>query len=114
MSDADPDGLRRRATTVAALGAALVLGAALLVLGAHSMSSDLKCESDAGDSNYGEAEWTWVPLGTTCRWTEERNGFDRVEEIGWGPTAVVAVPALLGVVLCGTSAHLLSGRRDRR
>lgn len=88
------------------LGAGLVIGALLLVLAANYLSRDsLHCE-DAfvdGGSNYGEAEWSWVPLGTGCRWTGDRHGVDRVEEPGWGPTVIVGGMFVTGLGLLGTS-----------
>lgn len=93
-------GVRRR------FGVALLVGAVLLVLAAWFFSDDLNCEADAGESNYGEAEWSWFPVGTTCRWTEEVNGFDRFEEPGWAPTVVLA-----GMFLTGLGLALASPRQ---
>lgn len=86
------------------LGAGLLVCAVLLVLAANYLSSDLHCE-DAfvdGGSNHGEAEWSWVPLGTRCRWTEERHGIDRVDDPGWGPTIISGGMAVTGLALCAT------------
>ena len=88
------------------LGAGLVFGVVVLVLAANYLSRDaLRCEDALvdGGSNYGEAEWSWVPLGTTCHWTEERHGIDRVEEPGWGPTLLVGAMFVTGLGLLGTS-----------
>lgn len=81
--------------------------AALFVLGAWYLSGDLRCparpEDGPEESNYGEAEWAWFPIGTTCRWTEAVNGFDRVEEPGWAPTILIATMVVAGSVLVLTS-----------
>ncbi len=87
------------------LGAGLLVGAVLLVLAMNFISRDSSCE-DAfidGGSNYGEAAWSWVPLGTSCRWTEERHRIDRVKEPGWGLTATVGGMFVTGLGLLGTS-----------
>ena len=96
-------GRRARSGCVRTLGCVLGVAAIalplLLVLGAWFLSSDFDCEVTPGDSNFGTAEWTWLPVGTACRWTEELNGVDRLEAPGWLLTVVVAVTGLVGIVL---------------
>lgn len=97
------------------LGVGLVVGAVLLVLAAKYLSEDsLRCEDAIvdGGSNYGEAEWSWVPLGTACRWTEERHGIDRVEEPGWGPTIIVGGMFVTGLGLLGRRSGGDPGRTE--
>jgi hypothetical protein len=59
------------------------------------------CQQEPGDSNYGEASWTWFPLGLECTYTEEANGIDEHEPADWGLTVVVAGLAGSGVVIHG-------------
>lgn len=74
----------------ALLGVGLLACAAVFVLVAWFFSDDLRCPVDGEDSNYGEAEWSWFPIGTTCRWTEAQNGFTGSEGPGWLPTLLIA------------------------
>lgn len=96
------------------LGIAVLTSAALFVLGAWYFSDSLRCparpEDGPEESNYGEAEWAWFPIGTTCTWTEQDNGFDRVEEPGWAPTILIAVMVATGLGLLLTSAPRGPGR----
>ncbi len=80
-------------------GVAVLARALLLVLGAWFLSSDVACEVAPGDSDFGAAEWSWLTVGTPCRWTVGLNGFDRLDEPGWVLTIVVAGMALIGMVL---------------
>jgi hypothetical protein len=74
------------------------LGLAMLAVGLEALTgSDLGCEAKAGDSNYGQAGWSWLPLGSECTWTQQGNGFDGHEEPGWGLTAYVGVVLVAGV-----------------
>lgn len=91
-------------------GAALLAGAVLLVLAARFFSSDIQCEAGTGDSNYGKAEWSWMPVGTRCHWTERVNRFDRVEDASWGPTIIVAGMVVLGLTVLVTSRPRPSDR----
>lgn len=96
------------------LGMALVICAVLLVLAANYLSDDLRCEVEPDTSTYGEAEWSWLPLGTGCHWTEERNGFDRVEDPGWGPTLVVGGMMVTGLLLLWTPKVRRPGNSHRQ
>jgi len=90
--------------------------AALFVFGARFLSGNTSCparpEAFEGESNYGEAEWTWFPVGTTCRWTEVENGFDRVEEPGWAPTILIAAMLTTGLGLVLSSSSTRSDRAE--
>ena len=95
-----------------------VVGAGLLLLSVGSVAAanrmnswwnDLGCEADVGDSNYGESGWSWWPIGGTCEWTAERNGFARTETPDWAATAGVLGGAGVGVVFIG--AHVIVVRR---
>lgn len=92
------------------LGLALLAGATLIVSAARYLSDDLRCPVDGEESNYGEAQWSWFPIGTTCRWTAAQNGFDGVEGPGWMPTLLIA--SMVGVGLGLVSASTAAGRRD--
>jgi hypothetical protein len=98
------------------LGLAGLACAALLVFGAWFFSSNLSCparpETFEGESNYGKAEWGWFPIGTTCRWTEAENGFDRVEEPAWAPTILVVTMLTTGLGLVAISELARSGRSE--
>jgi hypothetical protein len=100
------------------LGIAVLASAAVLVFGAWYFSDGLRCpgtpEDGAGESNYGEAEWAWFPIGTTCRWTEADNGFDRIEEPGWAPTILIAAMLTTGLGLVLTSSPRRSDRLAKR
>ena len=85
------------------LGVALLACAVLLAGAAWFSSSDLRCEAQPGISEHGRAEWSWFPVGTTCRWTEVSNGFDRVEDPGPAPTIVIAGLLVTGLGLVLTS-----------
>ena len=85
------------------LGVTLVAGAVLLVAGARELSHDTHCEATIGDSNYGHATWSWLPLGTECRWTRAANGFEATREVGWGPTLLVSLVLAVGVAVVAAS-----------
>ena len=92
----------------------MLVCAALFVIGAWYFSNEVRCparpEDGAGESNYGEAEWAWFPVGTTCRWTEAENGFDRVEQPGWAPTILIAAMVTTGLGLVVSSTPSRSNR----
>jgi hypothetical protein len=92
----------------------VLASAGFFVVGAWYFSDDLRCparpEDGPEESNYGEAEWAWFPIGTTCRWTEADNGFDRVEEPGWAPTILIAAMVVTGLGLVLTSSPTGSDR----
>lgn len=69
------------------------LGAATWV----ALLGDMGCE--AGDSNYGDLEWSVVPPSPRCVWTERENGFAAKEDpsLGWSLWLVV-VAATSGLV----------------
>jgi hypothetical protein len=73
-----------------------------------SWTGDLGCESAPGSSNYGALQWSVVPPGPTCVFTEEVNGFAHVDE----PTPVMSV--WLVVLVLGTFVCLTLIRRARR
>lgn len=87
------------------LGIGVLACAAFFVVGGWYFSDDLRCPASPDESNYGEAEWRWFPIGTTCRWTEAKNGFDRVEEPGWAPTILIATMLVTGSGLVLSSFH---------
>jgi hypothetical protein len=74
-------------------------GVGMLALGLEmreASAGSLACEAKAGDSNYGQSEWSWFPLGLDCTWTRQSNGFDAHDRAGWGLTAYMAGVVALG------------------
>jgi hypothetical protein len=82
------------------------LGAAVWV----ALLGDLGCE--AGDSNYGDLEWSAVPPSPRCVWTEEQNGFSAKEDpsLGWSLWLLVVV-ASSGLVWWQIKATMAEARR---
>lgn len=79
------------------------LGVAALLYG-----DDLWCEHATGDSDFGEASWSWWPVGLECTWSEaEGNLVTDHQEPTWGPTAIT-------VVYVGAGITLARWARDRR
>jgi hypothetical protein len=76
------------------------VGLGLLAVGLATREqgrASLACEAKMGDSNYGQADWSWFPLGNDCTWTRQSNGFDGHRSAGWYLTAYVAVVLVAGV-----------------
>ena len=91
----------QRGRIVVAVAAVLVwFGALTLGLGAIAvleLDAGLLCERAGSDANYGQVEWSLLPPGPRCRWTEEINGVDAVEEPG--PLTSIWLAALVGLGL---------------
>jgi hypothetical protein len=91
---------------------ALILGWVLwVVVGVAGIavvdaSSDLWCEHEAGDSEFGELSWSIVPFGPVCTWHQRVNGFD--ERRGPYPFGTIWV---LGVA-AGPVAYVLVRRHE--
>ena len=71
--------------------------ALVLFVAAPSTLSDINC--DLAHSNFGELEWTVLPPGPTCIYTDAANGVD-AEERFWSYSLavlglVVSVPVLV-------------------
>lgn len=53
-------------------------------------ADDLWCEHETGDSDFGDATWSWWPLGIECTWTEPSNTVTDHEGPPWWPTVFTA------------------------
>jgi hypothetical protein len=62
---------------------------------ARAWVGDLGCEANQGDSNYGELQWSMLPPGPKCVFTEEANGYAATE----GPSPAWSVWFLGDVAL---------------
>ena len=90
-------------------GCAAIAIAGVLALGLNRWDAwwgDLGCAADVGDSNYGEYQWSWWPVGGSCRWTETINGFNGFEGPDWSMTAVIGGSALVGFGLVASSVAI--------
>lgn len=99
----------------------LWLGMAVLSLAAVALlaltNGDLPCPapSDHGDSNFGQAKWSWLPLGNECTFTTATNGFDDQDGPGWGLTIFFAGTVAGGIgVGYGHFRFLRPSRADSR
>lgn len=101
-------GRRRGLAIVAVAGWAAVLLFGLLYAGLIQLVGDAGCEAGVGDSNYGTRGWSVVPPGPTCEYTQEMNGFARVD----GPTPIMSL--WLGGLVLGVFGYLVLVRRARR
>jgi hypothetical protein len=99
--------LRRYHLRAVVLGAvALVFTLCLLLLAwVVDFLDFMNCAVDGFDSNYGELEWSVLPPGPQCVYTEEVNGFDAVV----GPSWMWSVGVLIDGVLIALTAHALVG-----
>lgn len=75
-----------------------------------ALLGDLGCE--AGDSNYGDLEWSVVPPSPRCVWTEEENGFTAEDDpsLAWS-VWLLAVAALSVGVWWQIRATMAEARR---
>lgn len=91
--------MTQQGRVVVAVAAFLVwFGALAMGLGAVAvveLGGGVFCERANSDSNYGEMEWSLLPPGPRCRWTEEFNGVDTAE--GPGPLMSVWLAAVVGL-----------------
>jgi hypothetical protein len=71
---------------------------------------ELWCEHETGDSDFGDASWSWWPLGIECTWTEPTNLVTDHEDSPWGPTVFTALYLTVGAALV---SEVRSQRRRR-
>jgi hypothetical protein len=98
----------------------LVLAVAWVVtgmVGALAVSAalyldDTLCEHETGDSDFGDASWSWWPLGIRCTWTEPSNLVTDHEDPSWGPTALTALYLATGVGLGSEARHRARRRAE--
>jgi hypothetical protein len=70
----------------------------LALLGLERYEGDLGCRLPGTDSEYGDASWQWLPLGTVC--TDTRTG-QPFNEPSWAFVANVVGGAVVMVVVVG-------------
>ena len=62
-------------------------------------AGDTGCEHETGDSDFGDASWSWWPLGIQCTWTEPPNLVSDHEDPSRGATAFTALYLAAGMAL---------------